>query len=377
MRVADRDRTRHTSQHMSATPKLSLAMIAKNEARCLARCLQSVQKVVDEIIVTDTGSTDGTVKIAEQYGAKISHFTWINDFAAARNHALAQATGDWILVLDADEHASPALASEIRAFIQGPRQIGRLKIVSDFKQQGQTLKSSTFVSRLFPRGATFEGRIHEQIASPLPRVNLRGELWHDGYLETRKSERNVQMLQAEIARDPKSAYLQFQLALEFTSLGRPQNAFDCLQKARALMQPADPFAPNVIVDFLYVTMALQQFEAGLEAIRSSENWLADFPDFHHVCGLFYMKYVGSNPAKNINDLPKIEQSFKRSLALGETDKYKSVHGSGSFLASYNLGVFYHAFGEHALARQCFETSAQQGYAPAGVLLKTIKFPPTA
>ena len=64
-------------------------------------------------------------------------------------------------------------------------------------------------------------------------MNLRGELWHDGYLETKKSERNLKMLSAEIAREPQNAYLHFQLALEFTSLGQPQNAFASLQKARA------------------------------------------------------------------------------------------------------------------------------------------------
>ena len=346
-------------------------MIVKNEARCLARCLQSVRGIADEIIVADTGSTDDTVKIASQSGAKVTHCDWTNDFAAARNFALAQAAGDWILVLDADEYASETLAKDIRAFIAGAARIGRLKIVSDFKHNGQALRSSTFVSRLFPRGAQFAGRIHEQIVSDLPRVNLRGELWHDGYLETKKSERNVKLLQAELAREPRSAYLQFQLALEFTSLGRPQDAFACLQTARAAMQPSDPFAPNVVVDFLYAAMELKDFEAGLEAIRSSENRLADFPDFHHVCGLFYMRYIGSNPAKHIADVPKIEQSFRRSLALGETDKYKSVHGSGSFLANYNLGVFYHAFGDHARARPCLEAAARQHYAPAVELLKKL------
>jgi glycosyltransferase involved in cell wall biosynthesis len=358
---------------MSASKtKLSVAMIVKNEARCLARCLSSLRGVADEMIVTDTGSSDNTVNIAGEFGAKVSHFDWINDFAAARNFSLAQATGEWILVLDADEYASEALAREIPGFIAGPPQIGRLKIVSDFRQGGQTLRSSTFVSRLFPRGVKFAGRIHEQLASALPRVNLRGELGHDGYLETKKTERNITLLQAELARDPRSAYFHFQLALEFTSLGRTAEAFACLEKARALMHQSDPCAPNIIVDFLYAAMELKQFEAGLDAIRAAENWLADFPDFHHVCGLFYMRYIGSNPAKYLAELPKIEQSFRRSLAVGETDKYKSVHGSGSFLASYNLGVFYHAMGDDARARPCLESAAGQNYEPAAALLKKVQ-----
>jgi tetratricopeptide (TPR) repeat protein len=352
--------------------KLSLAMIVKNESRCLARCLQSIRSIVDEIVIADTGSTDDTVKIANGFGAKVVLYQWNNDFAAARNFAVEQAAGDWILVLDADEWADEKLCAEIRNFVTGPKRIARLKIVSDFKHHGQMQRSSTLVSRLFPRGARFAGRIHEQIVSGLPRVNLSGELRHDGYLETQKSDRNIKMLQSEIAGDPGNAYLHFQLALEFTSLNRPREAFNHLQQARTCLKPSDPFAPNVVVDFIYAAMALTEFEAGLEIIRENETLLADFPDFHHVRGLFYMKFVGSDPARHIGDLPKIEESFLRSLALGETDKYKSVHGSGSFLASYNLGVFYHAFGNDPAARQCLQVSAQQSYAPAAALLQKLK-----
>jgi tetratricopeptide (TPR) repeat protein len=275
------------------------------------------------------------------------------------------------LVLDADEHASDPLRQELRRFIGGPPRIGRLKIVSEFRHHGQTMRSSSHVSRLFPRGARFEGRIHEQIASALPRENLRGELWHDGYLEATKTERNIGLLQAELAREPGSAYLHYQLALEYTSLGRTADAFASLQQARALMQPSDPFAPNVIVDFLYAAMELKEYPAGLEAMQPAENWLADFPDFHHIRGLFYMRYIGSDPARHLADLPKIEESFRRCLALGETEKYKSVEGAGSFLASYNLGVFHHAMGDDARARPCLEAAARQRYAPAAALLKKL------
>jgi glycosyltransferase involved in cell wall biosynthesis len=355
---------------MSASkPKLSLAMIVKNEARCLARCLCSVRAILDEIIIADTGSTDGTIEIAREFGAKISHFDWTDDFSAARNFALDQTTGDWILVLDADEFAGDALVKEIAEFVQNPPAIGRLKIVSDFRRHGQTLRSQSFVARLFPRGARFQGRIHEQIVSPLRRVNLRGELWHDGYLEMQKSGRNVKLLLAELEREPKNGYLLYQLAIEYTSLDQPENAFSCLEKAFAGMKSEDPFAPNVAVDFLYAAMALKKFDAGVEVIAKSEKSLADFPDFQLARGLFYMNLIRSNAAKHIGSLPEIEKSFQRCLRLGETDKYKSVHGSGSFLANYNLGVFYHAFGNADAARKCFAAAAAQGHEPAAAMLK--------
>ncbi len=83
--------------------KLSLCMIVKNEEECLARCLRSVRDLVDEIIIVDTGSADRTKEIAASFGARLFDFAWRDDFAAARNESVRHATGDWILVLDADE----------------------------------------------------------------------------------------------------------------------------------------------------------------------------------------------------------------------------------------------------------------------------------
>jgi tetratricopeptide (TPR) repeat protein len=86
---------------------LSLCMIVKNEEQHLARCLLSAKPVVDEMIIVDTGSTDRTKDIARAYGAKVFDFPWTNDFSIARNQSLSMASGDWILVLDADEVISP------------------------------------------------------------------------------------------------------------------------------------------------------------------------------------------------------------------------------------------------------------------------------
>ena len=82
---------------------ISLCMIVKNEEANLRSCLESVRTLVDEIIVVDTGSTDRTTEIAQSYGAKIHFFPWNDDFSSARNESLKYATGEWILVLDADE----------------------------------------------------------------------------------------------------------------------------------------------------------------------------------------------------------------------------------------------------------------------------------
>ena len=82
---------------------ISLCMIVRDEAATLAQCLDSVEGVVDEIIVVDTGSTDATGEIAARYQARVYYLDWPDDFAAARNVSLAHATEDWVLVLDAEE----------------------------------------------------------------------------------------------------------------------------------------------------------------------------------------------------------------------------------------------------------------------------------
>jgi tetratricopeptide (TPR) repeat protein len=88
-------------------PTLSLAMIVKDEETTLGHCLASVKGLVDEMVVVDTGSTDGTRALAESFGARVAGFPWADDFGAARNESLRLCTGDWVLILDADEAVDP------------------------------------------------------------------------------------------------------------------------------------------------------------------------------------------------------------------------------------------------------------------------------
>ncbi len=96
------------------SPRLSLVMIVRDEADCLADCLSSVRDIVDEMVIADTGSVDNTPEIARQFGAAVFSMPWRNDFAAARNAALDRASGDWALHLDADEVLDPEGAAIIR-----------------------------------------------------------------------------------------------------------------------------------------------------------------------------------------------------------------------------------------------------------------------
>src|SRR5437667_7943437 len=101
--LPSKDRVGKEGKGGTMSNSLSLTMIVRNEEATLAACLSSAADLVDEIVVVDTGSTDGTKEVAARFGARVFDFPWRDDFAAARNESLSHARGNWILWLDGDE----------------------------------------------------------------------------------------------------------------------------------------------------------------------------------------------------------------------------------------------------------------------------------
>lgn len=126
--------------------ELSLCMIVKNEESSLPNTLNSVKDVVDEMVVLDTGSTDKTVEIAKEFGAKVYHFEWCNDFSVARNEALKYVKGKWVLVLDADEVLTPGIVGDMKKAMKRPRHL----VINLIRHEiGASQSPYSLVSRLF------------------------------------------------------------------------------------------------------------------------------------------------------------------------------------------------------------------------------------
>jgi len=208
---------------------LSLSMIVKNEENSLPGCLENMKGIADEIIIVDTGSTDNTIQIAEKYGAKIFHFAWVNDFAAARNESLKHCTCEWVLYLDADERLNKMSRITIRnLLIDTPENVDGYvcNIESSHLQlDGSSEKHRGGYPRIFRNlgypTIKFEGRVHEQIA---PSIFALGRsidfsnitIDHLGYNQSRevmeaKIRRNYQLLLAHVKEEPENAYAWFQL----------------------------------------------------------------------------------------------------------------------------------------------------------------------
>jgi tetratricopeptide (TPR) repeat protein len=338
--------------------RLTLVMIARDEAARIARALDSARPHVDGMIVLDTGSLDSTVKIARACGAQVHSFDWCDDFAAARNAALARSNTPWNLVLDADEwfeDGFECLAPDQLA-ATGPRFLGDVRITNQMDGEGVEGTAQSWIARLLPSGVGYSGRIHEQPVSPLPHTRLPLRLGHDGYTTAnldRKGARNETLLMREIEAQPNDAYLWFQLAKEHQSRGRAAQAALCFTEARRLAPPDASWRHALIVRSLIALKADGRLQEAL-ALADEEvgNW-QDSPDFYYVIGDLYLEASTQNPDQALAGwLPVVEQAWKRCLEIGERpDLDGAVTGRGGHLAAHNLAVFYETLGRPALASE--------------------------
>lgn len=190
--------------------RISACYIVKDEAEELRRSLEGVKGQADEIIVVQTEKSQAVRQAAEQAGARLFYFAWQDDFAAARNFALAQATGDWLLLLDADEYFTEETASNLRKVVEAYRKVeGLLVPLTNLGQQGENLLTAPAL-RLARRqsGLKYVGRIHEELCvggKILEDVQILTEkelhILHTGYrpeVNKSKAERNLRLLRQEL-----------------------------------------------------------------------------------------------------------------------------------------------------------------------------------
>lgn len=161
---------------------ISACLITLNEEKNLARALVSLQGVADEIVVVDACSTDTTIEIARQHGAVVHVRPWTN-YSDQRNFAAAQARHEWILVLDADEELSYALAESLRAWKELVPAYDAYEFSRLTWYLGAWIRHSGwypgYLKRLYRRDtAQFSGIIHEALRTASPVGRLRGDLHH-------------------------------------------------------------------------------------------------------------------------------------------------------------------------------------------------------
>ncbi|MBI2419141.1 MAG: glycosyltransferase [Ignavibacteriales bacterium] len=220
---------------------ISACLIVKNEEKYLRECLESLKGAVDEIVLVDTGSTDTTVKIADEFQCIILHYEWNNNFAEARNFALRHCTKQWVLYIDADERLLKKSHTELKAIISNNINKGVYCTLKSVDETGGRPNMMKYI-RLFSNhpDIAFKGRVHEQIFESLINqkyqiIDSNIELLHVGYdisLEALKlkANRNLQLLLKDF-QESRDGYTAFQIGQSYGIMGQKEHAASYFQKA--------------------------------------------------------------------------------------------------------------------------------------------------
>jgi tetratricopeptide (TPR) repeat protein len=320
---------------------LSACVIVRDEEERLAACLAGVAPAADELVVVDTGSTDGTVEIARRFGARVVHVPWNDSFSEPRNVALAAARGDWVLFPDADEHLDPASAPALRRLLGRTWRAGFLFPMTSRTGDGSTATTHPALRLWRHRpGVRYAGRVHESVLGSLP-VDLpeRFELVdvpivHHGYLERSiaekdKARRNLALL----ALEPPGPETSFNLGSEHLRLGDWERATEHLDAAWLAVCDRRDWAGAGFGSLLALRTARARRELGrLQAARDLLRLALDrYPDYTDL--VFELAAC----AADAGDRAEAEALLEICLALGDAPPtYAATVGAGSHLAEAAL-----------------------------------------
>lgn len=330
-------------------PTIALATIVKNEEKVLARSLESVKDIVDEMVIVDTGSTDDTKKIIREYGGKVLDFEWCDDFSVARNFGIDHCTTDWILVLDADEELAegvrqlPALLSTKAYLAYTATQI--IPALDRATEQTETdpagelrAVSRAYGIRLFRRrdDIRYRNPIHEQVTigdmglvgeSPLV-INHFGPASDDMRDWEARSRRNVRILTKHLTSNPNDGYLEGKLGDEHFRVENFNDAFFHYRQALGNLAPDDTTTPHVLRN-----MAWCLYSVGMAANASAllQQAYKDYP--------FYTDFlfVEGEIALQTGELSRAEALFEQCLKNGDPPtECLNLGGTGSWRVEERL-----------------------------------------
>ncbi|WAH37700.1 glycosyltransferase [Alicyclobacillus dauci] len=359
----------------------------KDEELVVRKMLESVVGVVDEIVIFDTGSTDSTFDVIESFSREhvgLVHLhkgEWTGDFASARNRSIELATGDWILILDADEYLDQHTKWGIRSFLEQTSADGVTVTIRSYLGHGSAALGNISINdacRIFRSHYRFKGIIHEQVAEGI--VENGGEIvrgtafvHHLGYLAEyrmfkQKVQRNTDLLEKEFRSIPRREkhhrwFSGTNLVTEYLTSGKIQQGID---EARLLIEEMkrEKKKPDILnrlyrlyIECLFQNNRLQDaLRANLEAIRY-------FPNFTDL----YLKKATVETSLELyhSAIGSINECKLRGDVNGGT--LDRMEGIGTYRADCQLGYCWFELGDDLSAREAFFNSFALNHSLATVL----------
>lgn len=326
--------------------EISLCMIVRNEERVLGDCLKSVKEWVDEIILVDTGSTDKTVEIAKEHGAKVFHFPWCDDFSAARNVSLEHATKEWLFWMDADDTLPEACGKRLHEVVSlvEDRVAGilmQVHIPPAPGDSGFTIVDHVKLFRNRPEHR-FTGRIHEQILEPIYQNGgqvQRSDLYvvHSGYDyspegQQKKRERDLTILEKDLKDRPDHPFVLFNIGMTAFHLKEFDRAIPALERCLEKSKPHESTVRKVYA--MLSSCHLEKRDLVNARIRL-EQGLALFPKDPELL------FRAGNLYRELGDLQAAERSYVALLTARETGHLDSLDVSmAGFKGHHNLALIY-------------------------------------
>lgn len=294
--------------------RISQCMIVKNEEKNIRQALSWGKDIMWEQIVVDTGSTDRTVEIAQEMGAVVYHFSWIDDFSAAKNYACRQAKGNWIVFLDADEYMDAENVQRLYTLLsklEKARSPYQVLITNWFNvnEEGQVFVGGNQI-RVFRNfsGVRYQGRIHEYLMRGKRALTAEEVLdacdkltiYHTGYTKQalaagEKLERNRRLILKELEENPNDYMMLGNMADICRASGEYEQAITWYEKAMEALPPEEEVAQSLNMKaseiFAWLLLLLcrekKEIERILAVYEKAIRYVREESDFDYILGQYF------------------------------------------------------------------------------------------
>ncbi len=319
-------------------PKVTLAMIVKNEGKGLRRCLESVKGFVDEIVIVDTGSEDDTMDIAREFGAKVFEHPWEDSFSVARNWAIYHTDTQWILQLDGDEELDKDSGPRIRDAVRSAHRTTSnlihmvLENIDEAKGEIQSVINTGKLMRVIPT-LHFKNRVHNKLICPGDVTFTTLKIYHYGYalpdkdyMEFKKN-RTTRLLLLDAQDRPEDPDSFYYLAIQYLRTEDWNQTIEYAEEAIRLYKKNDPDSQLTLLAHHVGACANYHRSLGArstnfdEAIRLSKGALEIYPDYADSNSLLASIYFTT---KEYEECYKYSEKFLAACKMIRGDQSKTL-----------------------------------------------------
>jgi glycosyltransferase involved in cell wall biosynthesis len=325
-------------------PKITLAMMVRNEEAHLGRCLEAMKGHVDDIVIVDTGSTDKTVEIAKSYGAKVYHHPWEDSFSIGRNHVISHVETEWLLQLDADEVMPPEDAKQVRDVMKSAHKsdtnLIHMVLINKAEDghEEMSIINTGKIMRVTP-ALYFKNRVHNKLVCPGHTRLTNLKIIHYGYnledeeLMSKKKERTTRLLLMQAEEQPEDPDTFYYLTIQYLRYEDWDLAIKYGKKAVSLYKEFEPKSQlqllamhSIAVSYYHKASARDipketqklMFD---ECIRNSEMALELYPDYLDSNALLSSVYFA---LKDYDKCWKYSEKYLQVCDMLKKDKSKAT-----------------------------------------------------